>query len=157
LAVLDGRERGRGFPAIGAGTRVLASEPVQSRSRLAAIAVLAVTAQLMVGALAQLGFVVCVGRDHTAIERASADDCCAAHEASGRTALAQIERDCCSDVPLGTAVRSLSDVPRSPGHVVAVLPIVARVADLQAQRAFASSVAAPSSPDGVSRSVVLRV
>src|SRR5688572_2540652 len=122
------------------------------------VVVLAVLAQLALGVSAHLGLVLCIGDDHAAIESA-ADDCCASHGTVGSHPVATIARDCCSDIPLYSAVRQLSDVPRSyaaPTSLVAALPVTGAVPALAADGVVLTVAGAPPSPPPV-RSVVLRV
>src|SRR4051812_43637692 len=76
------------------------------------VTMFAMLTQLGLGMSASLGLVMCVGKDHAAIEL-GADDCCASHGAQAPTVVATLERDCCSDIPLYEAVRVVADVPRA--------------------------------------------
>lgn len=132
---------------------------MKRRTLLPIVAVLAVIAQLALGVSAHLGLVLCIGADHAAIESA-ADDCCAAHGTVGGRAVATIERDCCSDIPLYSAARPLSDVPRSyvpSTSVPATASVIAALtADVAVGEAFPER-GRPPYPPVISRSVVLRV
>lgn len=132
---------------------------VKRRTLLPIVAVLSVTAQLALGVSAHLGLVLCIGADHAAIESA-ADDCCASHGTLGAHAIATIERDCCSDIPLYSAVRPLSDVPRAYVPSTFGLATASVTADLTAVTSpgalFPERGRPPSSP-AIGRSVVLRV
>jgi len=89
------------------------------------VTMLAMLAQLGLGMSASLGLVMCIGKDHAAIEL-GADDCCASHGAQAPIAVATLERDCCSDIPLYEAVRVVADVPRAShasAPTVALVPL----------------------------------
>ena len=129
------------------------------RSLVPTLAVLTVIAQLALGVSAHLGLVLCVGSDHAAIESA-ADDCCASHGTVGSRPVATLERDCCSDTPLYSAVRPLSDVPRPYAasiSLVAALPSAAVAVLLPAGEPVWDLASPPPSSPAVRRSVVLRV
>jgi hypothetical protein len=123
------------------------------------VTLLALLTQVGIGMSASLGLVMCVGKDHAAIELAS-DDCCASHGAPASTAAAALERDCCSDIPLYEAMRVVADVPRASGvgtPTLAVRPALADVADVgRARGAVVVATASPPSPVD-RRSIVLRV
>ena len=108
---------------------------------------------------ASLGLVMCVGKDHAAIELA-ADDCCASHGAQAPTTVATLERDCCSDIPLYEAVRVVADVPRGSGAypaIVALVPSPLEVAGGGLPRRPAAVADAPPPSHVDRRSIVLRV
>ena len=132
---------------------------VKRRTLLPTIAVLAVIAQVALGVSAHLGLVLCIGADHAGIESA-ADDCCASHGTVGAHGVATIERHCCSDIPLYSAARPLSDVPRSYAPSTSVLATASLTAVLTAVAAGGEPFpdrGQPPSPPAISRSVVLRV
>jgi hypothetical protein len=106
---------------------------MKGRKGLIAVAVLCVLTQLGLGASTALGLVLCVGADHTAVELPS-DDCCANHGATPDRATI-IEESCCSDVPLVSAWRSLSDVRR--------VDVAAGAAFAGASAALRASLATP--------------
>jgi hypothetical protein len=110
--------------AMALARRVLRSTLAMKRRRiLIAVSVLCVLTQLGLGASSALGLVLCVGTDHAAIELPS-DDCCDTHGGMAGRSAATFETSCCSDVPLVSAFRSVSDLRRaepmtSPGVAVA--------------------------------------
>jgi hypothetical protein len=124
-----------------------------------AVALFCVLIQLALGVSSTLGLVFCVGDDHAGIELAAAD-CCAAHGTDSRPVVAAGADDCCSDIPLFTAVRPLSDVPRwqaafaELAAMAAPAVVIARAGAAGTLPAFAVS----PPPAALSRrSVVLRV
>lgn len=129
------------------------------RTFLPTVAVLAVIAQVALGVGAHLGLVLCVGADHAAIESA-ADDCCQSHGTMGSQPITTIERDCCSDIPLYSVARPLSEVPRSyvpTASVFATTSVIAAVTALASPEDALLERGRPPSPPAISRSVVLRV
>lgn len=123
------------------------------------VTMLAMLAQLALGVSASLGLVMCVGKDHASIELA-ADDCCASHGAQGPTAVATLERDCCSDIPLYEAVRVVADVPRAAHATppsVALVPSPAAVTGGGLTRSPAAVADTPPPSHLDRRSIVLRV
>lgn len=129
------------------------------RTLLPTVAVLAVIAQMALGVSGHLGLVLCIGADHAAIESAT-DDCCASHGTVGRQPVATIERDCCSDIPLYSVARPLSDVPRShvpTASILATSSVIAVTAVTASPDAPLRERGRPPSPPAISRSVVLRV
>ena len=140
--------------------RVLPWPPFVMRRPFATIVtLLAMVAQLGLGMSASLGLVMCVGKDHAAIELA-ADDCCASHGTTGPTAVATLERDCCSDIPLYEAVRVVADVPRASHAsppIVALVPSSAVVTGGGLYRRPTSAVDTPPPSHLDRRSIVLRV
>jgi hypothetical protein len=129
------------------------------RTLVPTVAVLAVIAQLALGVSGSFGLVLCIGADHAAIEWAE-DDCCAAHGTVGAQPVATIERDCCSDIPLYSFARPLSDVPRShvlATSILATSSVIAAVAVMAAPNELLRERGRPPSPPAIARSVVLRV
>lgn len=129
------------------------------RTLVPTVAVLAVIAQVALGVSGHLGLVLCIGDDHAAIESAT-DDCCASHGTVGARPVATIERDCCSDIPLYSVARPLSDVPRShvlPTSILATSSVIAAVPVAASPDALLRERGHAPSPPAIGRSVVLRV
>jgi hypothetical protein len=123
------------------------------------IALLCVFAQLALGASSALGLVICVGRDHAGIERSS-DGCCAAHEGvhQGRDE-SRLDAGCCSDVPLVSATRQLSNGPRSavPPRLVLALPVPPTPPGVRLRGRRLAVLASPAPSSLALRSIILRV
>lgn len=131
---------------------------MKRRSGLILVAVLCVLTQLGLGASSALGLVLCIGADHTAVEMPS-DDCCPSHDGTpGRAAT--IETSCCSDVPLVSVWRSLSELRRTDlGGMPAVAAVVAGPRPSSSAASVARLDAAPiwRPPPLVARPAILRV
>jgi hypothetical protein len=131
---------------------------VKHRPTRITVALLCVLAQLALGASA-LGLVVCTGRDHAGIELPS-EACCAAHGLATPDAPATaLEDACCSDTPLFTAGRRLSDVPRSqaPPSPVLVAVLAAAPPAVRLDHVRAAERDAPATVRLALRAIVLRV
>ena len=116
---------------------------------------LCVLAQLGLGASSALGLVVCVGRDHAAVE-SPADHCCSRHG----TAELAFESSCCDDLPLVSVWRSAVDLRRdetSPTIATTLTSSIPVCSAVVSAAARAVILGPPPTSPLASRATVLRV